>query len=267
MSDEIITCTPKSLPDPMRIPAAAHAIRQNPLNRPPVERAAHLLSQGASGREFLAIMTSKRWKTNGVRLTVGFMETTPADLRARIVSHMNAWSQSANVAFVETQSNDAQVRILRENTDGYWSYIGTDILLIDQDQPTMNLQGFTMATPDSEFHRVVRHETGHTLGFPHEHMRQDLVALIDPAKAIPFFEATQGWSEDQIRQQVLTPIQQSSLLGTARSDTNSIMCYQIPGSITFSGQPIPGGTDIDQTDFDFAATCYPKPAAPAPPTP
>jgi hypothetical protein len=211
-------------------------------------------------KEFLAIMTAKRWKTNGVRLTVGFLEETPDDLRTRIISHMNAWAQTANVQFTWTQSvSSAQVRILRENTDGYWSYVGTDILLADADQPTMNLQGFTMQTEDSEFHRVVRHETGHTLGFPHEHMRSDLVALIDPAKAIPYFEATQGWSEEEVRRQVLTPIEDSSLLGTPRSDSNSIMCYQIPGALTKSGEPIPGGVDIDDIDYAFAATCYPKP--------
>ncbi len=36
-----------------------------------------------------------------------------------------------------------------------------------------------MQTPESEYHRVVRHETGHTLGFPHEHMRKELVEKID----------------------------------------------------------------------------------------
>ena len=68
-----------------------------------------------------------------------------------------------------------------------------------------------METPESEFHRVVRHETGHTLGFPHEHMRRELVDKIDRRKAIAFFEETQGWSEQEVIQQVLTPIEESSL--------------------------------------------------------
>lgn len=114
-----------------------------------------------------------------------------------------------------------------------------------------------MGTPESEFFRVVRHETGHTLGFPHEHMRQELVDKIDRA----FFERTQGWSEQEVIQQVLTPIEESSLLGRPHADPNSIMCYQIPGSITKDGQPIVGGFDIDQSDFDFAASIYPKAAS------
>ena len=115
-----------------------------------------------------------------------------------------------------------------------------------------------MAMSESEFHRVVRHETGHTLGFPHEHMRRELVQLIDEAKAIAFFGQTQGWSPEEVRQQVLTPLEESSLLGTAHADPHSIMCYQIPGSITKTGQPIIGGTDIDKRDYAFAASIYPK---------
>ena len=253
----IITCTPKHLPHEMMDQAAAHAIEVNPLNRPPVERLSRLLPAGTVNKGFLSILTSKKWKTNGVKLTVGFLDNPPADLRARIISHMNAWDQTAKVQFTEA-AGEPQVRIARTSDDGYWSYLGTDVLLIDKDQPTMNLQDFTMNTPDSEFHRVVRHETGHTLGFPHEHMRGELVKRIDREKAIAYYEATQGWSREEVIAQVLTPIEDSSLLGTARADTNSIMCYQIPGALTVDGQPIPGGLDIDDIDYQFAATCYPK---------
>jgi len=55
---------------------------------------------------------------------------------------------------------------------GYWSYLGTDILHIPKNRPTMCLENFSMDTLESEYKRVVRHETGHTLGFPHEHMRR-----------------------------------------------------------------------------------------------
>jgi hypothetical protein len=108
---------------------------------------------------------------------------------------MNAWGQTACIAFVGT-NGVGQVRISRA-ADGYWSYLGTDILHIPQNRPTMNLEAFTMSTPETEYKRVVRHETGHTLGFPHEHMRQALVALIDPAKAYPYFLRTQGWTSRQ----------------------------------------------------------------------
>src|SRR5258706_11209366 len=135
---------------------------------------------------------------------------------------MNAWAKTANVKFVLSTSN-AQVRIDRHGgpDGGYWSYLGTDILSIAKGEATMNLEAFTMSTPESEFHRVVRHETGHTMGFPHEHMRKQLVDKIDPAKAIAFFMRTQGWTEAEVRAQVLTPLEESSLMGTPNADPKS----------------------------------------------
>ncbi|MER8657284.1 M12 family metallopeptidase [Mesorhizobium sp. M0847] len=235
-----LTCTPRRLPD--------HVIDK-------------LVRTGvAANRATLSVLTPRRWPAGGVRLTVGFLDDAPADLRARIVLHMNAWAKTANVSFVETKKQ-AQVRIARisgGDQGGYWSYLGTDILHIERDQPTMNLEAFTMTTSESEFKRVVRHETGHTLGFPHEHMRRQLVELIDRDRAIQYFGETQGWSKEEVEQQVLTPIEDGSLLGTPRADSNSIMCYEIPGEITKSGEPIAGGTDIDELDYEFASSVYPK---------
>jgi hypothetical protein len=257
-------CTPRSLPKHLLHDAAQTAMRINPLNAAPVHRLAALMPFGPPPHPALiSVLTTKYWHTKGVRLTVSFMDGEAGDLRARILSHMNAWSARLNVTFVES-STDPQVRIARAENSGYWSYLGTDILSIPAGEPTMNLEAFTMSTPDSEFHRVVRHETGHTLGCPHEHMRQELVDKIDRQKAIVYFGQTQGWSEQEVEQQVLTPIEKSSLWGTSHADSNSIMCYQIPGTITKDGQPIIGGTDIDEQDFAFMEQVYPKTGAKSP---
>jgi hypothetical protein len=120
-----------------------------------------------------------------------------------------------------------------------------------------------MDTPDSEYLRVVRHETGHTLGMPHEHMRKALIARIDPQKAYAYFLETFNWSKTTVDQQVLTPLDEKTLMATP-PDQTSIMCYQLPGTITRDGEPIVGGTDINATDFAFAGKIYPKnPVAPA----
>jgi hypothetical protein len=140
---------------------------------------------------------------------------------------------------------------------GYWSYVGTQIKTIRKGEATMNLEAFTMNTEDSEFYRVVRHETGHTLGFVHEHMRRQLVKKIDRKKAIAFFLREDGWDAQETIDQVLTPIEDATIRGTT-ADPKSIMCYQIPGEITKDGKPIVGGLDIDVSDYTFAATIYPK---------
>jgi Astacin (Peptidase family M12A) len=255
--DEFPSCVPKALPERLTIQAAQTAMRINPVNAPafgPMTGAA--MDLDVMNPLMIAVMVSKYWGPTPRQLTVSFMESTPPDLRARILSHMNEWAKSGCINFVWTQGV-GQVRVSRGG-GGYWSYLGTDILHIPEDRQTMNLQDFTMNTLDSEYKRVIRHETGHTLGFPHEHMRQELIAKIDPNKAYDYFLRTQGWNRAMVDAQVLTPLDQKSILGTP-PDQTSIMCYQLPGSITRDGKPIIGGTDINPTDAGFAARIYPKP--------
>jgi len=254
-------CTPKSLP-PSRLEAAgrravelnpANAMHRNVVVRSPIGR--------RGGPLRLAVRIGRRWPVTGVRLSVQFLDAPPKDLRARIVLHMNAWGKKANVVFTETRGKGT-VRIARLDSppdmSGYWSYIGTEILEIADDEPTLNLEGFTMRTSEAEFHRVVRHEAGHTLGFEHEHMRSALVKKIDREKAIAFYDKDQGWTREEVEEQVLTPLSKKSIMGTTEADPQSIMCYQIPGAITKDGKPIPGGSDINRKDFAFAASIYPK---------
>jgi hypothetical protein len=259
-AEDAVACTPKVLPQRLLMKAAEVAVQINPVNAPALGPLAALGPGFAEVMDpmHLAVLTAKYWGSMARRLTVSFMESTPADLRARIVSHMNAWSQRVGISFVETQGV-GNVRISR-GPGGYWSYLGTDIRLIPTNRPTMNLQGFTMSTPESEYRRVVRHETGHTMGFPHEHMRQALVARIDPQKAYDYFRRTQGWDPRTVDQQVLTPLDERSIMATP-ADQTSIMCYQLPASITRDGKPILGGVDINATDYAFAARIYPKPGS------
>lgn len=269
---DIITCTPRTLPPERVVAAAEKAVDINPQNRSALEDLAGVLPDFVPTPEALAVTTAKYWGAGGVRLTVGFLDNPGADLRARILGHMNAWGDTANIEFVETaDAEGAQVRINRElmpqpEWNGYWSFLGTDILMFEgPNGQTMNLQEFTMNTSDREFFRVVRHEAGHTLGFPHEHMRRELVERIDRQKAIDFYKRLTGWSEAQIIRQVLTPLEESSLIGTSVADPDSIMAYQVPGQVTIDGEPIPGGLDISLLDREFVALIYPQPEEPEEP--
>lgn len=250
-------CTIRTLPDRLQVDAAGLAGAVNPVNLPP--RLGRMASLVPDHPLSLTLMVSKYFGPAARTLTVSFLETTPAVLRNRIIAHMNAWTDCCGVNFRYT-TGTGQVRVSRAGS-GYWSYLGTDVLLIPRQQPTMNLQGFSMATPESEYKRVVRHETGHTLGFPHEHMRKELVDRIDPAKAYDYFKRTQGWSNNDVDLQVLTALDQANLMGTP-ADQTSIMCYQLPGSIMKDGSPILGGLDINPTDCGFARSVYPKPVKP-----
>lgn len=252
-----IVCTPKFLPRRLALRAAETASRINPVNAPMIG-SLDALTDGfqVSDPLSLAAVTAKYWGPSPRKLSVSFLETTPADLRARIISHMNAWTKTVGISFLSTNGT-GDVRISR-GPGGYYSYLGTDILHIPKNRQTMNLEGFTMNTPESEYKRVVRHETGHTLGFPHEHMRSALVARIVPAKAYKWFWDKYRWDKATVDAQVLRSLDEATLMSTP-ADQTSIMCYQLPGEITKDGKPIIGGLDINQTDYTFAGRIYPKP--------
>ena len=256
-ADDTPGCVIKTLPSRLLVKAAEVAAKINPANAPGRAPMAGM----AEGVEMpspleLAVMTSKYWGPSPRTLSVSFLESTPANLRARIISHLNAWNKCCGIRFAAT-SGTGDVRISR-GPGGYYSYLGTDVLLIPKAKQTMNLQGFTMTTPESEYLRVVRHEAGHTLGFPHEHARKAIVARIHPQKAYKWFWETYGWNKATVDAQVLTPLSEASLMGTP-TDQTSIMCYILPKEITKDGLPILGGKDINATDCKFAGKIYPKP--------
>lgn len=266
---DFIPCTARDyLPEHLRAEAAETAIRINPANRPRFLGLANIFASTAQlikpTIQHLAVVTTKYWGKQ-VRLTVSFVDNPEPELQRKILNYMNAWGKYGDILFTLVPRG-GQVRIARSEP-AYYSYLGTDILHIPQHQHTMMLGGFTLRTSEREFTRVVKHETGHTLGFPHEHMRPELVNQLDIEKTVRYFQRTQGWSPQETMQQVLTPLNQSSIRGTPDADQDSIMCYQLPGDITKTGQPIRGGADINAIDAEFVGKLHPLPNQPPPSPP
>lgn len=256
-----IMCRSKPLPAASQARSVRRALEVNPANALGQRIVTRTPTGRVGGRKRIAVVKGFKWPSSGVRLSVQFLDAPGRDLRTRILLHMNAWGTHANVRFVETRGT-GKVRIARldspEDMAGYWSYVGTEILDAPLDEPTMNLEGFTMKETEAEFRRVVRHEAGHTLGFDHEHMRGAIVRRIDRRKAFAYFDREEGWTKEEVEDQVLTPLEARTLMGTRASDPVSIMCYQLPGSIMKDGRAIPGGRDINPRDYAFAAALYPR---------
>lgn len=257
METPFIPCTTKTVPGHMALDAARVAVEVNPMNAP---------APGvALPPQHIAALTSRYFGPKGAHLSVQFLDGGPADLRARVLEHANVWGEHANVSVKETTGR-GDIRVTRTPGEGYYSFLGTDCLSIPAGQTTLNLDSFTMQTPESEWRRVVRHEFGHALlAAPHEHMRRQVVARIDVEKAVEYFWRTQGWDRQTVLEQVLTPLEEKLLLTPTPVDETSIMCYQLPGSITTDGQPIVGGLDINATDAGYAAKIYPLAIQPPPP--
>ena len=267
----IIVCRPKSL----QLDLLAHAERKALIINPANETERHTIERTPVGRRGgprrIAVVIGRKWPAKGVQLSVSFMDSPKNDLRKRILLHMNAWGQKANVKFAET-SGVGQVRIARLE----FSRGGGRLLVVRRHRDSGDSRGSAdheprrlhdARTSEAEFKRVVRHEAGHTLGFDHEHMRSDIVKLIDRDKAIEFFDEDQGWTPEEVEEQVLTPLAKKSIMGTKEADPISIMCYQLPADIMKNGKPIQGGKDINPRDHAFAASLYPKKSRPATPPP
>ena len=106
----IIVCRPKSLPLDKLITAERRAVEINPENA--LER--RVVSRSPSGRRGgprrIAVVIARKWPATGVRLSVSFIDNPSVALRSRILRHMNAWGEHANVLFSETQGT-GEVRI------------------------------------------------------------------------------------------------------------------------------------------------------------
>lgn len=270
-----IPCVAAALPPDRAIVAAASAVEINPANAPPAEAFRRAIAAsvyalvGPSSLPpltpgHLAAATKRYWGPKGAKLTYGFDEPTSVEMRNKIGKYANLWSKTGNVEFVWSASSP-QIRITFAG-DGYWSYLGTDILQIPAGQPTMCLQGFTVRTPDAEWERVVPHEFGHTLGFVHEHLREELIRRLSREKTIAYMKRRYGWDSATTIAQVLTPVTEQSLMGTPTADQESVMCYTLPGECTVDGRPIIGGKAIDSIDENFIARIYPKDGVVQPPT-
>jgi len=256
VADESPSCLLKSLPETMLVAAADKATAINPVNAPMASNALMASVPGPEAIQFLALITTKYWGPTPRVLSVSFLEATAVSLQNKILLYMNAWKQSGCISFRRTDGQ-GDVRISRGG-QGYWSYLGTDITMVPADQPTMNLQGVVTKSPADVWDRVVPHETGHSLGFPHEHLRADFVRQIDPVKAVAYFRRTYGWSAQMTQQNVLVPLDERTLMG-GPADQDSIMAYQLPSAIMRNNEPVRGGTHIIPSDHEFNARVYPKP--------
>ena len=86
----------------------------------------------------------------------------------------------------------AHIKVAFKAGDGHWSYVGIESL---QYAPSMNFDGFTEQTPQTELDGIVGHEMGHALGLEHEH--QSPAVPRDCGWNFDYIRANYQWASDQ----------------------------------------------------------------------
>jgi hypothetical protein len=174
-----------------------------------------------------------------------------------------AWKRFQNIdelapglEFKRVAGRDADIRVAF-GCSGHWSYVGTWARSVPRGKATMNLE-LSSSDFEEEWDRVVHHEVLHAIAFGHEH--QSPVATIpwNEAKVIAYYKRTQGWTEQQIREQVLDRAWVQDLL-TSGFDPQSIMMYPVPAELTDGKLVVGWNTVITERDKQLIRECYPEP--------
>jgi hypothetical protein len=252
-------CIDRSLPTAQLLSASRAAIAENPDNAPVLPRGRGLPGAFVDSPVALAALTGKLWQP-GRTLRVRFLDGAP-DVQARVQSFAHQWSEHANIKFVFGDDSSAEIRI-SFTQPGSWSYIGTDALMIPQDQPTMNFGWLTSATPNDEYSRVVIHEFGHAIGCIHEHQ--------NPATDVPWNKEAvyayyagppNNWTRQQTDINLFTRYS-ATITQFSAFDRDSIMLYPIPNEFTIGDFEVGWNRVLSPMDKQFVATLYPGAAKP-----
>jgi hypothetical protein len=196
----------------------------------------------------------------------------------KIVTETFADIINLTLNFIPSGVGDINVKFVQEIVA--WSYIGTESKYYN---PSMNLGWLNAPAPGQTFQwegkiytippaanayiaktsdgsgGVVKHEFGHALGMVHEHQnpRGKKIEWNEQA-VIEEVHRTNGWSEDQIRQQILTgfPVDQSN---GSDFDKCSIMIYPFEGWQTLNyPEGIKRTTQLSKMDILWLSFNYPK---------
>jgi len=213
----------------------------------------------SSERENLIRYMARKW-VNGTILHYYFFDSGPNggdQTQIDIVREgFDVWADlGLGVTFEEvTNIDQAEVRIgfRRGPGEGYWSYVGTDVLTVGQHERTMNF-GYDLTT-DRRRENVPVHEIGHTLGFPHEHQNPQAGIVWNEQAVLDYFGGPpNNWDEATTRHNILRKIPQGEVTGSAW-DRDSIMHYAFRAGLidqpveyrTAPLNPAPGLSDADQ---------------------
>jgi hypothetical protein len=208
----------------------------------------------APSRERAIRLIKNKWVI-GTILHFCFVGTLwPDDQKDVVRWAFGTWSDvGIGLRFVEVDDpTEAELRIGFDQSDGSWSYVGTDVLKYEDRGRTMNF-GWDLTTDWGR--ATALHEIGHALGMPHEH-QNPLAGIVWNEEAVyeAFAKAPNDWSRDQTFHNILRKIPRAEVEGSSW-DPLSIMHYPFEPGLIASPQPydVEGiGENVQPSSHDIA---------------
>jgi hypothetical protein len=207
----------------------------------------------------LAVRHTCLWK-NGRTLRVKFLGGS-LETKERIIHIAKEWEQYANIKFELVREGKAEVRISFAS-DGCWSMIGTDALLVAPSAATMNFNLNYLTMDEANFRATVLHEFGHCLGCVHEHQRLDAAIRWNTAYIYQRLFQDFGWTRERVDHNFFSQLS-SQEQSNSTYDPQSIMHYFFPPEFTLNQLQMPHNKELSAHDKDFISQCYPFPAKPS----
>ncbi|MEI1420936.1 Tolloid-like protein 1 [Bacillus cabrialesii] len=242
-------CIQMVLPEDKQVEAARLAILENLANAPD-----HDVSARRDIDSFkMALITGKMW-ANGRTLRVRFLDGDHV-IQEKVQTYAQEWSKYCNIKFDFNNSPEAEIRITFKEP-GNFSYIGTDCLVIPNDQPTMGLP-LSLNTPELEFLRFVLHEFGHCIGLMHEHVSPNVDIPWDKDALYRYYKERLGWSEEMINSIFFTKLDPGTSI-YSEFDPKSIMQFPVPNELTIGDFEIGWNTTLSEIDKKFIGQVYPR---------
>jgi hypothetical protein len=204
---------------------------------------------------------SKLWPI-GKTITVSFLDGDPL-IHDKVKEYVLEWTNYANINFdfLETANADADIRISFEQTQGSYSYIGTDSLAAQEGKPTMNIPFF--GSIDYDYLREVTLRLfGQALGLlfeisnPNANIRWDEDAVYSHFESPPY-----NWNKDWVDRWIFSPwdYEVYPYLIDKEFDPESIMInIPIPNELTEGDLELTPQSSLSAKDKEFISVLYPK---------
>jgi hypothetical protein len=205
----------------------------------------------------MALDTTRLWQP-GRTVRVAFVDGE-AWQHELVASTAVTWSQYANIRFeFGVSPAESDVRIAFVPSGGSKSLVGTDCLIADRAQPTMNLGWIDSQQTPEELNGVILHEFGHALGCIHEHQNPGGFIPWDREKVYAeYAREPNHWSREEVDQQIFA-IYDRNITRFSMFDRESIMLYPVPEELTIGDYSVDPNYRLSKGDQEFIAATYPR---------